>query len=188
MNFSFWPFLWFGLPELTDFEAGLRGLGTRLRGEGGGGAVAAEGTQDSPLSNFKSPPLSGVSNPMVCQTYGLPAGSYKQGVEGWLSENHGNHRSHEKHGNPGYKPRVARTMGLEMPDIIRTEQVSPPSRKPLVRHEPQEFLEGFLKYPLIEAGRHYERGLSTGRILDTGLGSLELQIVNLRASSVCIFP
>ena len=61
MNFSFWPFLWFGLPgatpELTDFDkirpAGLRGLGTKLRGEEGRGAVAAEGTQDSPLSNFE---------------------------------------------------------------------------------------------------------------------------------------
>ena len=73
---------------------------------------------------------------MVCQTYGLGAGrlsrndgnhendendeddsdSYKQGVECWIRGNHGNHENDENHENPGCKPRVPQTTGLEIPD------------------------------------------------------------------------
>ena len=44
--------------------------------------------------------------------------SYKQGVEYWIRENHGNHENDENHENPGCKPRVPQTTGLEMPDIL----------------------------------------------------------------------
>ena len=63
--------------------------------------------------------MSGISKPMVCQTYGLGAGrlsrkrrksrngendednsdSYKQGVECWIRGNHGNHENDENHRN-----------------------------------------------------------------------------------------
>ena len=73
---------------------------------------------------------SGISKPMVCQTYGLGAGrlsrkwrksrkrrkhwdSYKQGVECRIN---GNHVNDENHGNPGCKPWVPQTTGLEIPD------------------------------------------------------------------------
>ena len=46
--------------------------------------------------------------------------SYKQGVECWVSGNHGNHGNDENHGNLGCKPRVPQTMGLEMPEIVAT--------------------------------------------------------------------
>ena len=39
--------------------------------------------------------------------------SYKQGVECWIS---GNHRNNENHRNPGCKPRVPQTTGLEIPE------------------------------------------------------------------------
>ena len=42
--------------------------------------------------------------------------SYKQGVECWNSGNHGNHENDENHGNPGCKPRVPQTTGLEIPE------------------------------------------------------------------------
>ena len=44
--------------------------------------------------------------------------SYKQGVECWISGNYGNHGNDENHGNPGCKPRVPQTMGLEIPEKI----------------------------------------------------------------------
>ena len=69
--------------------------------------------------------ISGISKPIVCQTYGLHVGrlsrngnrendenaednsdSYKQGVECWIRGNHRNHRNDENHGNPGCKPGV----------------------------------------------------------------------------------
>ena len=42
--------------------------------------------------------------------------SYKQGVECWIRGNHGNHENDENHGNPGCKPRVPQTTGLEIPE------------------------------------------------------------------------
>ena len=39
--------------------------------------------------------------------------SYKQGVECWTRGNHGNDKND---GNPGRKPRVLQTTGLEIPD------------------------------------------------------------------------
>ena len=42
--------------------------------------------------------------------------SYKQGVECWNNENHGNHESDENHENPGCRPRGPQTTGLEIPD------------------------------------------------------------------------
>ena len=42
--------------------------------------------------------------------------SYKQEVECWIRGNHGNHGNDENHGNPGCKPRVPQTTGLEIPD------------------------------------------------------------------------
>ena len=41
--------------------------------------------------------------------------SYKQGVECWIRGNHGNHDNDENHENPGCKPRVPQTTGLEIP-------------------------------------------------------------------------
>ena len=43
--------------------------------------------------------------------------SYKQGVECWIRGNHGNHENDENHGNPGCKPRVPQTTGLEIPSF-----------------------------------------------------------------------
>ena len=43
--------------------------------------------------------------------------SYKQGVECWIRGNHGNPENDENHGNPGCKPRVPQTTGLERPDF-----------------------------------------------------------------------
>ena len=45
------------------------------------------------------------------------ADSYKQGVECWIRGNHGNHGIDENHGNPGRKPQVPQTTGLEIPDL-----------------------------------------------------------------------
>ena len=42
--------------------------------------------------------------------------SYKQGIECWIRGNHGNHENDENHWNPGCKPRVPQTTGLEIPD------------------------------------------------------------------------
>ena len=42
--------------------------------------------------------------------------SHKQGVECWICRNHGNHGNDRNHGNPGCKPRVPQTTGLEIPD------------------------------------------------------------------------
>ena len=44
------------------------------------------------------------------------SGSYKQGVQCWIRGNHGNHENDENHENPGCKPRVPQTTGLEIPD------------------------------------------------------------------------
>ena len=43
---------------------------------------------------------------------------YKQGVECWIRGNHGNHENDENHGNPGCKPQVHQTTGLEIPDFL----------------------------------------------------------------------
>ena len=43
--------------------------------------------------------------------------SYKQGVECWIRGNHGNRENDENHENPGCKPRVPQTTGLEIPDF-----------------------------------------------------------------------
>ena len=53
--------------------------------------------------------------------------SYKQGLECWNSENHGNNENDENHENPGCKPRVPQTTGLEIPDLRKssTTQSSP---------------------------------------------------------------
>ena len=45
--------------------------------------------------------------------------SYKQGFERWTSENHGTHENDETHENPGCKPRVPQTTGLEIPEERR---------------------------------------------------------------------
>ena len=42
--------------------------------------------------------------------------SYKQGVECRIRGNHGNHENDGNHENPGCKPRVPQTTGLEIPD------------------------------------------------------------------------
>ena len=42
--------------------------------------------------------------------------SYKQGVECWIRGNHGNHENDENHENPGCKPWVPQTIGLEIPE------------------------------------------------------------------------
>ena len=42
--------------------------------------------------------------------------SYKQGVECLIRGNHGNHENDENHENPGCKPRVPQTIGLEIPE------------------------------------------------------------------------
>ena len=44
--------------------------------------------------------------------------SYKQGVECWICGNHGNHEYDENHENPGCKPRVPQTIGLEIPEYV----------------------------------------------------------------------
>ena len=78
--------------------------------------------------------VSAISKPMFCQTCGLRGGrlprkdgtrendendkdasdSYKQRVECWTSGNHGNHGNVENYRNPGCKPRVPQTTGLEI--------------------------------------------------------------------------
>ena len=50
--------------------------------------------------------------------------SYKQGFECWNSGDHGNHENDENHGNPGCKPRVPQTTGLEIPDFKVTKKKS----------------------------------------------------------------
>ena len=62
------------------------------------------------------------SKPMVCVRVGnhendedIPD-SHKQGVECWIRGNHGNRENDENHGNPGCKPRVPQTTGLEIPE------------------------------------------------------------------------
>ena len=51
--------------------------------------------------------------------------SYKQGVECLIRGNHGNHENDENHGNPGCKPRVPQTIGLEIPEICsKISQIS----------------------------------------------------------------
>ena len=42
--------------------------------------------------------------------------SYKQGVECWIRGNHGNRENDKNHANPGCKPRVPQTTGLEIPE------------------------------------------------------------------------
>ena len=49
--------------------------------------------------------------------------SYKQGVEYWIRENHGNHENDENHENRGCKPRVPQTKGLEIPALGAASQV-----------------------------------------------------------------
>ena len=46
---------------------------------------------------------------------------YKQGVQCWIRgnrRNHGNHENDANHENPGFKPRVTQTTGLEIPDLL----------------------------------------------------------------------
>ena len=50
--------------------------------------------------------------------------SYKQGVECWIRGNHGNHENDENHENPGCKPRVPQTTGLEIPDFRDPPKIS----------------------------------------------------------------
>ena len=51
--------------------------------------------------------------------------SYKQGVECWIRGNHGNHDNDENHGNPGCKPRLPQTTGLEIPENWRLFESEP---------------------------------------------------------------
>ena len=51
--------------------------------------------------------------------------SYKQGVECWIHGNHGNHENDENHENPGCKPRVPQTTGLEIPDSTQWNTEKP---------------------------------------------------------------
>ena len=58
--------------------------------------------------------------------------SYKQGFECWIHGNHGNHENDENHENPGCKPQVPQTTGLEIPDKgpkIEKIQDRPPGLK-----------------------------------------------------------
>ena len=45
--------------------------------------------------------------------------SYKQGVACWIRGNHGNHENDKSHRNPGCKPQVPQTTGLEIPDTSK---------------------------------------------------------------------
>ena len=51
--------------------------------------------------------------------------SYKQGVQCWIRGNHGNHENDENHENPGCKPRVPQTIGLEIPEFLARLKSSP---------------------------------------------------------------
>ena len=53
--------------------------------------------------------------------------SYKQGVECWIRGNHGNHENDENHENPGCKPRVPQTTGLEIPESRQNSRDIPGS-------------------------------------------------------------
>ena len=80
-----------------------------------------------------SPLSSGPSEPMVCVRVAFhendgddehdenedDADSYKQRVECWIRGNHGNNGNDENHENPGCKPRVPQTTGLEIPEKRR---------------------------------------------------------------------
>ena len=60
--------------------------------------------------------------------------SYNQGVECWISGHHGNHENDENHGNPGCKPRVPQTTGLEIPELFlcpRKEETGAPEFIPV---------------------------------------------------------
>ena len=50
--------------------------------------------------------------------------SYQQGVECRINGNHGNHENDENHGNPGCKPQVPQTTGLEIPEFSVEEQIA----------------------------------------------------------------
>ena len=78
--------------------------------------------------------LSGISKPMVCVRVAFHendgnrekdendednSDSYKQGVECSIRRNHGSHGNDENHRNPGCKPRVPQTTGLEIPEFRR---------------------------------------------------------------------
>ena len=49
--------------------------------------------------------------------------SYKQGIECWIRGNHGNHENDENHWNPGCKPRVPQTTGLEIPERMGLQRM-----------------------------------------------------------------
>ena len=49
----------------------------------------------------------------------------QQGVECWIRGNHGNHENDENHENPGCKPRVPQTTGLEIPDLPQEKDAYP---------------------------------------------------------------
>ena len=96
--------------------------------------------------------------------------SYKQGVECWIHGNHGNHENDENHGNPGCKPRVPQTTGLEIPSknlwkslktsenlwkALKSSETIPlrgPLRDPLRGRFPSQNLSGLL--PLIVLPLH----------------------------------
>ena len=60
--------------------------------------------------------------------------SYKQGVECWIRGKHGNDGNDENHGNPGCKPRVPQTTGLEIPDSVVSQIIAATSRKDGLRN------------------------------------------------------
>ena len=88
--------------------------------------------------------------------------SYKQGVECWIRGNHGHHGNDENHRNPGCKPRVPQTTGLEIPE--RRLWLFPGSVRGFSRKTPGKSRENSWKiFP--EA-----RNATSSRIWGTGKG------------------
>ena len=71
--------------------------------------------------------------------------SYKQGVECWIRGNHGNHGNDENHGNPGCKPQVPQTTGLEIPEFRPKVRVT--SQKSEFRTKSQSYSRADPKNP-----------------------------------------
>ena len=80
--------------------------------------------------------------------------SYKQGLECWISGNHGNHRHDERHGNSGCKPRVPQTTGLEIPqprlvlDGLHTSKNEFPERRKLANRFSEAETPYLVRHPL----------------------------------------
>ena len=53
---------------------------------------------------------------------------YKQGAERWVRGNHGNRKNDKNHRNPGCKPQVPQTTGLEYPTFGPPKEKDPPRK------------------------------------------------------------